>query len=78
MKGTFNSKGGWFSASAEFNKTFQLPKTATLEQLEQFEEKIDGIMLTPMEAVNKAYEDCFGEILDDDAEEESPNLDSTI
>ncbi len=74
MKTVFNLKTQSLNLSDSFDRDIKPPATATLEQVAQFDELVSSIQLTPMEAISKAYEDCFGEELEDDADiEESPN-----
>ena len=52
--------------SSEFMKTVTLPETATIAQHKEFTDKVKSIVSSPMDAINTAFFDVFGEEIQDD------------
>jgi hypothetical protein len=72
MKTKYNSIEASMNVSCGVNKTIEIPESATVAQLKEFDNTISNIVFNPMELVSDAFERIFNEPFDDGTEDESP------
>lgn len=70
MKNTYSPMVSAFDMEALFHERVDIPETATVKQLQEFSEVIDGIVVNPIGLISEAFERIFDLPFDDGTEED--------